>query len=205
ADFYPTTKLTHPHWRSYGLGWFQQDFQGREIDFHTGSLNGLVAIIGLDREGDRAVVVLGNRDHAEMRHAILWEVMDNRADESRRDWNQEIFGLYAALRSESEQKWQQTVSQRLKKTHPALALDAYTGTYRNERSGDVVVELADQGLELKTALTTMSLSHWQLETFLAEFNPPDVREFGTFRIGTDGTVSALEVFGETFKRVQTAE
>ena len=48
-DFYPTVELTEPNWLSYGLGWFQQDFRGRKIDFHTGSLDGLVAIIGLDR------------------------------------------------------------------------------------------------------------------------------------------------------------
>ena len=49
GDFYPTVELTQPNWRTYGLGWFQQDFQGRKIDFHTGSLSGLIAIIGLDR------------------------------------------------------------------------------------------------------------------------------------------------------------
>jgi len=75
-DFYPTVALTQPNWRSYGLAWFQQDFQGRKIDFHTGSLSGLIAIIGLDRAGDKAVVVLGNRDHAEMRHAVI-RVMRN--------------------------------------------------------------------------------------------------------------------------------
>jgi CubicO group peptidase (beta-lactamase class C family) len=86
-DFYPTIELTKPNWRSYGLAWFQQDFQGRKIDFHTGSLSGLIAIIGLDRAGDKAVVVLGNRDHAEMRHAVLWEVMDNSAPSQKRNWN----------------------------------------------------------------------------------------------------------------------
>jgi len=34
SDFYPTVELTLPHWRTYRLGWFQQDFQGRMINFH---------------------------------------------------------------------------------------------------------------------------------------------------------------------------
>ncbi len=102
ADFYPTVELTRPHWRSYGLGWFQQDFQGRAIDFHTGSLAGLIALIGLDREAGRAIVVLGNRDHAEMRHALLWEVMDDTNIAEKRDWNQEILDLYQALEQEGE-------------------------------------------------------------------------------------------------------
>ncbi len=48
SDFYPTTALTDPHWLSYGLGWFQQDYQGRKIDFHTGSLGGADCV---DRTG----------------------------------------------------------------------------------------------------------------------------------------------------------
>ena len=78
-------------WLSYGLGWFQQDFQGRMINFHTGSLSGLIAIVGLDRDNHKAVIVLGNRDHAEMRHAILWHVMDESEGDARRDWNQDIW------------------------------------------------------------------------------------------------------------------
>lgn len=70
-DYYPTAALTRPHWISYGLGWYQQDFQGRKIDYHTGSLNGAVAIVGLDRAADRAMVMFANRGGAELRHALL--------------------------------------------------------------------------------------------------------------------------------------
>lgn len=44
-DFYPTIQLTKPHWTSYGLGWFQHDYRGKMVQFHTGSLDGLVAIM----------------------------------------------------------------------------------------------------------------------------------------------------------------
>ena len=30
-----------------GLGWFQHDYRGRRVDFHTGSIDGMVAIVGL--------------------------------------------------------------------------------------------------------------------------------------------------------------
>ncbi len=126
-DFYPTVELTQPNWRSYGLAWFQQDFQGRKIDFHTGSLSGLIAIIGLDRAGDKAVVVLGNRDHAEMRHAVLWEVMDASTLDERRNWNQEIFDLYQNSADQGEEEWAEIEEQRLKKTKSSLSRDNYTG------------------------------------------------------------------------------
>jgi CubicO group peptidase (beta-lactamase class C family) len=205
GDFYPTAALTKPHWRSYGLGWFQQDFQGRKIDFHTGSLGGLIALIGLDREGNRAVIILANRDHAEMRHAVLWEVMDNSTGDKRHDWNQEIFDLYAKTASESEAKWQEGVDKRLKKTKPALATEAYAGTYRSKQNGDLVVEQSARKLELKTQLGPVTLQHWQLDTFLLEETSRNLRKLATFNIGSDAAVSSLEVFGDTFVRVKPGE
>ena len=44
---YTTTRITRPHWMTYGLGWFQQDYRGQALDFHTGSIDGMVAIHGL--------------------------------------------------------------------------------------------------------------------------------------------------------------
>lgn len=205
ADFYPTAALTRPHWRSYGLGWFQQDFQGRKIDFHTGSLGGLIALIGLDREGNRAVIILANRDHAEMRHAVLWEVMDNSSGDERRDWNQEIFDLYAKMNKESEAKWQEGADKRLKKSKPALALKAYAGTYRSTQNGDLTVELKGRTLELNTQLGPVAMQHWQLDTFLLEKASWNLRGLATFHIGSDATVSSVEMFGGSFERVKADE
>ncbi len=202
GDFYPTTELTQPHWRSYGLGWFQQDFQGRKIDFHTGSLGGLIALIGLDRDNDRAMVVLGNRDHAEMRHALLWEVMDTTADGQRRDWNQQVFDLYARRDAAEEKKWQDLRQQQLKNTRPSLPAEAYAGRYRSVRNGELVVERNGRKLNLNTALVELQLEHWHLDTWLVEFEPWGLRSFATFRIGPDGQVSQLDVYGDTFERLK---
>lgn len=202
GDFYPTVELTKPNWRTYGLAWFQQDFQGRKIDFHTGSLSGLIAIIGLDRANDKAVIVLGNRDHAEMRHALLWEVMDETEGEQRRDWNQDIFNLYAARADEAKQKWNETQDKRLKHTKPSLKLALYQGTYRSDVIGDVVIEKAGRHMMLKTALVDFEMTHWHLDTFLVEFKDWEMHEFVVFGIGPDGEISSLKLFGDTFRRVE---
>ena len=200
SDFYPTTKLTKPNWRSYGLGWFQQDFQGRKIDFHTGSLSGLIALIGLDRENDKAVIVLGNRDHAEMRHALLWEVMDNTISDTRRDWNQEIFDLFDSAADSSDKKWQETQENRLKNTKPALSLSAYAGDYENESFGDIQLVKKGKKLTLKTKLIDFNMSYWHLDTYLIEKKSWKMKEFVTFNISADGKVTSFNVFGETFQR-----
>ena len=201
SDFYPTVELTKPNWRSYGLAWFQQDFQGSKIDFHTGSLAGLIAIIGLDRAGDKAVVVLGNRDHAEMRHAVLWEVMDKSDVALRRDWNQEVFDLYARLREEGDQKWQEALEKRLENTEPSLPPEVYVGSYRSATVGDLQIGWTEGEWTLETGLIDFEMTHWHLDTFLAEYKPWEMREFTTFNIGTDGTIVSLEFLGHTFERV----
>jgi hypothetical protein len=199
ADFYPTTALTHPNWISYGLGWFQQDFQGRKIDFHTGSLSGLIAIIGLDRAGDRAVIALGNRDHAEMRHAILWEVMDNSEKGEKRDWNQEIWALYQGLVEQGNDQWKETERKRLKKTRPSLARDDYTGTYESPAMGKITIEREGRGLVLDAGRVRLPMSHWHLDTFLVEYPEWELKEFAEFRLGPDGKIDTLTMFGEDFK------
>jgi len=205
SDFYPTIKLTQPNWRSYGLAWFQQDFQGRKIDFHTGSLSGLIAIIGLDRVNEKAVIVLGNRDHAEMRHALLWEVMDNSEGSDRLDWNQEIFELYETASKEGEDKWKETEQKRLKNTKLALSLGDYVGTYRSESMGDIRIDKSGRKLTLKTTRVDFEMMHWHLETFLVEFVPWEMRVFATFNIGSDGLIESLEFAGSQFERVEEIE
>ncbi len=200
-DYYPTAELTRPQWRSYGLGWFQQDFQGRKIDFHTGSLSGLVAIIGLDRAADRAVVVFGNQDHAEFRHAVLWEVMDPTTGPDRTDWNAAVRELYERLADEREAEWHETRQKRLTNANPGLPPEAYIGSYRSAVNGDIVVGRDERRLQLRTARVTLDLRHWHLDTFLVEYLPWNIREFATFRIGTDGAVAGLEVLGDYFERL----
>jgi CubicO group peptidase (beta-lactamase class C family) len=200
ADFYPTTKLTQPHWRSYGLGWFQQDFQGRMINFHTGSLTGLVAIIGLDRAADKAVVVLGNRDHAEMRHALLWDVMDNRETSAKRDWNEDVFALYEGVREEALAEEKEREASRLRGTKPALPLKSYAGSYSNEIIGDIDIELDGRRLIARFPSSSRHLKHWHLETFELLDEHGESMDLVSFTIDPAGAVASLTVLGNEFVR-----
>ena len=201
TDFYPTIELTQPNWRSYGLGWFQQDFQGRKIDFHTGSLSGLVAIIGLDHANDTAIVVLGNRDHAEMRHALLWEVMDHTPLDQRRDWNQDVFDLYHDSEQERESEWATLEAKRLPDTRPSLPSSAYEGTYSSPQNGAINVVLEENRLLIKTPLVTMDTQHWHVDTWLVTHKPWELKEFARFNITPGGAVQSFEFLGDTFHRM----
>src|SRR4051812_17482775 len=88
AGFYPTIAITKPHWMTYGFGWFQHDYRGEMVDFHTGSLDGRTAIIGLMPDKHLGVYVFGNLDHAELRHALIYKVFDLFGfNDNSRDWS----------------------------------------------------------------------------------------------------------------------
>lgn len=61
------------------------------------ALSGMVAIAGMIRDEDVAVYVLGNRDHAEVRHALMYRVFDLFDKEVPRDWSSEFKILYDGL------------------------------------------------------------------------------------------------------------
>ncbi|MGB5628123.1 MAG: serine hydrolase [Woeseiaceae bacterium] len=199
--FYPTVELTQPNFRTYGLAWYQQDFQGRMIDFHTGSLAGLVAIIGLDREAKRAVLMLANRDHAEFRHAWLWHVMDETSGDARRDWNQDVFDLYArnSIARATERKAMHAT--RRKGTQTSVPLEDFVGTYSTPSFGDIEFRLEGDELVADLPLHQIRLSHWHDNVFLWNFKPWDFEMLVEFRIGFDNTVTALEWGGDTFVKI----
>ena len=199
-NFYPASNLSNPNWMSYGLAWFQQDFQGRKIDFHTGSLSGLVAIVGLDRANDLGVIVLGNRDHAEMRHAIMWHVMDQSPTEQRRDWNAEVWEMFQGFEEQAAESRQKTIDNRLQGTRLSLPVEQYTGTYHSNTSGDVVVAKTDDGLVMNSRKLQISLSHWHLDTFQAEMKEQGGSWLISFNIGSDGKVSGFDSFGDQYEK-----
>jgi CubicO group peptidase (beta-lactamase class C family) len=145
GGFYPTRRLTEPHWMSYGLGWFQHDYEGRKVDFHTGSIDGMVAIAGLIRDEGIGVYVLGNLDHVELRHALMYRVFDLFDADPPRDWSAELLALYDDLAARADSARAAAEAARVEGTAPSLLLDRYVGTYSDPLFGTVVVTWDDEG------------------------------------------------------------
>ncbi|ANO52497.1 serine hydrolase [Woeseia oceani] len=200
-DYYPSAELTKPNWRSYALGWYQQDFQGRKIDYHTGTLDGLVAIIGLDRAEQRAVIVLQNMGGSELRHALLWEAMDKREVTARTDWLQGVFDIYAARDAKRAERWAGLEKSRLKRTRTSVDMDDYLGTYSNAVLGEVRLMRRGRDLILKTGMYEYDVSHWHLDTFLVNYVAWSSGTFADFGIDPHGKVATMEVFGQTFEKL----
>ncbi|MBC2838474.1 serine hydrolase [Robiginitalea sp. SC105] len=203
SEFYPTQELTQPHWRTYGLGWFQHDYAGEKLDFHTGSLPGLSAIAGIMRDRKTAVYVLANLDHAELRHAILYKAMDLWAlDAGGRNWHDEVFALYSGLREKGEKAEADLVAGRIAGTSPSLPLSAYAGTYHHPMVGTARVRVSDGSLLLEfNEFAEFRLEHWHYDTFRSDLkNRTLTRLMVPFKLGADGKPESLEALGNTFKK-----
>jgi CubicO group peptidase (beta-lactamase class C family) len=204
-SFYPTARLTEPRWTTYSLGWFQADYAAHRVDFHTGSIDGMVAIVGLVREEGVGVIVLANRDHVELRHALLYRVIDLFTSSSaapERDWSGELRALYDGLAVEGEAAVARSRATRVLETRPSLAPEGYVGRYVDELFGEVVVTANGARLDLRHGRRTATLEHWHYDTYLV---PWHARWRGqvltTFEVGPSGAIESLELEGRRYRRV----
>src|SRR5688500_18663353 len=139
GEFYPTAQLTRPHWTTYGLAWFQQDYRGRKIDYHTGSIDGMVAIVGLMLDERLGVIVLSNAAQSNLRHALMLKTFDLFTGAPSRDWSQDLKKLYDSLATRGAEQQRSAAAQRVTGTRPSLDLAKYAGTYSDSLYGTRVV------------------------------------------------------------------
>jgi CubicO group peptidase (beta-lactamase class C family) len=172
SQFYPTTALTKPNWTTYGLGWFQHDYRGEMLNFHTGSLAGRTAIIGLLRDKNIGVYIFGNLDHAEVRHALMYKVFDLFAfDDDSRDWSGEMLKLYGGLKKKGDKYRKKMLAKRVLNTQPSHDLAAYVGTYSDPFYGKIKIIKENHQLVMQVSdQFQATLSHWHFDTFQAKWN-----------------------------------
>ncbi len=198
AEFYPTAKLTKPHWTTYGLGWFQEDYHGKMVNFHTGSLDGAVAICGLINDEHFGIYIFGNLDHTELRHALMYKAMDMWVfGDDKNDWSKDMYAMYKGMHEAGAKREKEFEAKRVLNTQPPVALPAYTGTYTNELFGDCWITLNGDALTLSFPKNLhIKLSHWHYNTFLGKF---DYAWYGkdwlTFTMDASGKVSGFNFMG----------
>jgi CubicO group peptidase (beta-lactamase class C family) len=195
---YPALSLSRPHGFSYGLGWFIQDYQGQVVWMHTGSIDGMSAIIGLMPDKRVGVYVLANIDHAELRHALMYKVFDLYAGNPARDWSAELNTLLHPPRVVNAATQQATTA-----APPSLALDRYAGTYADSAYGTFEITHAGGSLRVRFRGAEIgTLEPLRFETFRLKTPSPDDQASLTFVPDGAGGVSGLRAFGATFMRAR---
>ena len=200
---YPALELAAPHFFSYALGWFVQDYHGKIVWMHTGSIDGMSAIIGLLPEQRIGVYVLGNLDHIELRHALMYQAFDLYGAGPSRDWSGD---LKASLATKRPPRAPATPAPHVTVAKASLRLEKYAGTYVDSAYGSVVVSAANGALSARyDKLDLGVLDHWDYEVFRSRPRTPlDNPTSLSFQLDGAGGVASLRAFGATFLRALAA-
>jgi hypothetical protein len=196
---YPALQLVRPNFFSYALGWFVEDYHGETVWMHTGSIDGMCAIIALMPSRRIGVYVLENLDHAELRHALVYQAFDLMQGDVLRDWSSDVRGLFAGMRARQAGA---VAAPGSAAGPPSLPLDRYAGTYVDSTYGSVEVVLENGALTARFGQQELgTLEPWRYDSFRAH-GPPPIGEITsmTFLPNGAGGIASLRVYGATFVR-----
>jgi CubicO group peptidase (beta-lactamase class C family) len=198
-DEYPALSLAKPDFFSYGFGWFIQDYRGQHVWMHTGSINGLCAIIGLMPNEKLGVYVLENLDHAEIRHGLMYSVFDLYNGGRGRDWSADLKPLFARRPAGPAAAGAPRTT-----SAPSLSLDRYAGTYVDSAYGEIRVTFDNGALQAAVvtdppvALQPVTMEAFRAQPAEAGRNPVTL----VFQPDGAGGVASVRVSGITFTRVR---
>jgi len=207
AQFYPAARLARPNFTAYGLGWFLQDYRGRKLAMHTGSIDGMSALLALVPEERLGMVVYLNLDHAELRHALMYRVIDAFLGGQPRDWSAEVRDLYAPVAENQREELAEVESKRVTGTRPSLGVEAYAGTFADPDSLAPRLTIRADGDKLVAstgAVMTGELEHWHYDVFRIRWtNPGQGQSFLVYSVDPLGVARWVRLSGRTLTR--TAE
>ena len=196
---YPAARQAKPHFYAYGLGWFLQDYKGRLLAMHTGSLYGANAIAALVPEERLGLVMFVNASTVDFRHAFMYDVIDRFLHSRDKDWNADLLKLYGGLQADEHKRHADAVRARPQKAPPSLPLADYAGKYFDPLVGETQIVL-DKAGKLALAMqpnATFVLTHWSYDSFAAADTraPQEDRFLLTFTRGADGRITGYETEG----------
>lgn len=192
------------HLRAYALGWIVQDYHGRRLVHHSGSINFTRTQVGMLPDERAGVVIITNLSSSNLQAALMYRVLDALAGLPARDWSAEYLELQARSTAREEARSRELEGARVAGTRPSLAATAYEGTYTSELYGDVRVVLEGGRLVLHYAPEYVAdLEHWHFDTFRGTWRERGFgRAFVTFSLDRQGRPARLELegFGEFRRR-----
>lgn len=196
------SKLSNPETnvQSYAMGWNVQDYAGDLLVAHGGALNGFRAQVDLLPKRNAGFVVLINEDRGLATVALRNAICDLLLGRKARDWDAYYLGLDQRGEEKAAERKSLREGKRKPNTKPSRELAAYAGTYENAAYGPATIALENGVLTLRWSRLTLPLTHYHFDTFSAFDEDADVDEEVQFRLGPDGEVATLSIFGEEFAK-----
>lgn len=189
----PETLFLH-----YGMGWIVQDYRGKRLLMHGGSIDGFRAHLTLVPEANLGIALLNNLDGGLANLALSNSLVDLFLDAPPKDWSSYFLELFEAGEREDRARARELRDQRDPKG-PPRALQAYVGVYDDAAYGSCKIELDKKGLIWSWQKLRIPLEHFQGDIFVANYGPLVDTGF-IFTEGADGTVDSFLTLGRVFRR-----
>jgi CubicO group peptidase (beta-lactamase class C family) len=194
-----TTERLFPetHFQAYGMGWSLQDYRGRKVVRHGGSLDGMRTHVGLIPEEDLGVVVITNLNNSWIPQVVLYHIFDAYLGPRDKDWNDVIYQVQLESEAESKERLTREEDARVEDTEPSLPLDAFVGVYADILYGEAEITLENGALRLSVGPSFLgTLEHWHFDTFRARWDDSQLgRAWVEFRLDRAGKVEEVDIQG----------
>lgn len=162
------------HFKSYGLGWGLQDYQGYKMIGHGGGYDGMISKSTFVPEKKLGIIVLTNSLNW-LPTALVNKTLDVILAEqmNAKDWSGDWLKLKENQDIHSQKEWTKNENKRGKLGKKSKSLTAYTGTYKDKMYGTVTISLKNEKLHFsmnETPIYSAILKHWNHDIFTFRFD-----------------------------------
>jgi len=199
------TKAMNPetNMMSYGLGWTIQDYRGRLLVSHGGSIDGFRSQVALLPNEKIGIAVLSNLGQTLLPEAVRNSVIDVLLSAPKRDWNAHLLDQREKALAADRAREKRFEAKRQKDTKPSRDLAAYVGTFEEPAYGQVTVTLEKGSLLLHWSGFKARLEHWHFDTFMPRGESLIGDKPAVFALAAEGEVERLSFLDQEFRRAKT--
>lgn len=189
------------HFAAYGLGWFLSDIKGYKQVSHTGGLAGVVTQVTLLPEMKLGIIVLTNQQSGAAFTAITNTIKDSYLSITGMDRVKQMHDR--VVKNETEAKkltnsiWSVIAAQQKINTNK-IELSNYTGTYKDQWFGDVLISIKNGKLwfdSKRSPKLSGEMLYYKGNTFVAKWNDRsmDADTYVQFSLDKEGNGAGIKM------------
>ena len=190
----------------YALGWYIGKWENEDFIFHSGGYPGYKSNISFMPGKKIGLAIFVNESSigenvAEIMATYIYDLVKGKAGADK-SFTKSVEELEARHLKTAE-SFQRSIADRAKRTSQlTLPLNAYTGTYRHDRFGDIVVKEENNVLAVRFGnMHAVSTPFTEKETIRVELLPGSGKVI-YFKSGDDGKMNGLTYDGSEYKKVK---
>ena len=181
----------------YALGFRVNDYRGRWLVGHTGSVNSYFSRLIMVPELELGVAVMIDRESSQAYNSVIYAVLDRAMGAAPTDWTVAYVKVRDRARARAAETVQKAEAKRDPALKPSLPLAGYAGAYEDAWYGPIVITLEGAGeaahLVMSFARTPGMIGDmepWSRETFVVRWRDraQNADAYVTFTLDPDGAI-----------------